>query len=150
MKQESKDKILSYINQGRDANWTWEKALQEVYGIEGLQLNGREAECAGHAARVIRGYYKNTETLWNAHFKDVTAEQLDKELQHICELSIMEANFTITNRPVPPAPVPKPPKEKKEKATKDDAVPPTPPTPDAPPPPAPPSPPMPPPPPPAV
>jgi hypothetical protein len=135
-KDVSLQKVKEATDKGHNGQWTWEKLLAELFEAEGLSLGDRSKECAEHAARVLRGYYPNREKSWAAQFTNASEEARQLEYQHIVELAVFEANYTIQHRPVPPKPEPK--------AEKAPPAPPPPPGGPAPAPPAPPAPPPPP------
>lgn len=150
-KTESLAKVAELIAKGFDSTWTWEKMAQEIFQLEGLTVGERGKEIAEHAAKVLRGFYPNRQSVWDSYFTAVDEAGRALEYEHIIALIKFEVEYTLAKRPVPPQ---APPKEKKERKKKEGAAaegdgppaPPAPPTPGAPPP-APPAPPSPPPPP---
>lgn len=108
MKPASLEKVKAAISQGlTNATWTWEKLGLDVLAEEGVQVGERGKECVEHAARVLRGYYPNRQKVWDAEFVNATEEVRQLQYEHIVNIYVMEAEFTLSKRPIPPKPEPK-------------------------------------------
>lgn len=125
-KDESKAKVAEYIAKGRTANWFWSQLAQDVLKVEGIDLQGRDKEIGNRCERMLMSFYPTREKAWAEAWEGKTPEELGKEQQHVVELCMFEANFTLANVPKPPEPEKK---EKKEKAEAAPAAPPAPPPP---------------------